>query len=544
MIEGLTPPGRGRRSSSSASRSGRTPSASSGGSACSCSRRALFERPHGARAARAVLPPLRRAADGRADRRLLEHASASTAKARALARELSGGQQQRLAIALALVHEPEIVFLDEPTTGLDPQARRKLWDVIRAIGAEGRTVVLTTHYLEEAEELCDRVAIMDGGRIVALDSPRALIRALGPSSRVDLRRATGSTRRRLAAAAGVTSVASVEDGALRARLERRRSATLVGAARAGRCERHVELRDLRRAAALARGRLPAADRPGVPRVSAAACPPIYAFRGQREDARPRPHRALLLAGLPDRLHGALRPDLRQRRARAGPTSTSSATARSCTALRRRRRVKLHVAADERTALKRVHDGDATAALIVDGRRGAPLLPGLVDGAGPILRAIVQGVARQAEHPRVAAVQPLVARDVVEHRATVSLSYIDYLVPGLLAMAISQSAVFGDRVRARRVPRSKGIFRRLRADAACRSASSLAARVLMQLCLALVQAVVLLAVGHFAFGVAFVGQPALAGPARRRSARSASSRSACWSAPSRRPRTRRPRWPTS
>ena len=100
------------------------------------------------------------------------------------ARELSGGQQQRLAIAIALVHDPEVVFLDEPTTGLDPQARRALWDVIRAIGAEGRTVVLTTHYLEEAEVLCERVAIMDGARIVALDEPRELVRALGPRSRV------------------------------------------------------------------------------------------------------------------------------------------------------------------------------------------------------------------------------------------------------------------------------------------------------------------------------------------------------------------------
>jgi len=101
------------------------------------------------------------------------------------AKNLSGGQQQRLAIALALVHDPEIVFLDEPTTGLDPQARRNLWDVIRSINQEhGKTVVLTTHYLEEAEELCDRVAIMDEARIVALDTPAGLIEALDADARV------------------------------------------------------------------------------------------------------------------------------------------------------------------------------------------------------------------------------------------------------------------------------------------------------------------------------------------------------------------------
>ena len=82
------------------------------------------------------------------------------------------------------MHDPEIVFLDEPTTGLDPQARRNLWDVIRAVAAENRTVVLTTHYLDEAETLCDRVAIMDGGRIIALDSPQALIDGLRGRSRV------------------------------------------------------------------------------------------------------------------------------------------------------------------------------------------------------------------------------------------------------------------------------------------------------------------------------------------------------------------------
>ena len=90
---------------------------------------------------------------------------------------LSGGQAQRLSIALALVNRPEIIFLDEPTTGLDPQARVNLWQLIESVRAEGTTVLLTTHYMEEAERLCDRVAIVDHGRIVALDAPRRLIDA-------------------------------------------------------------------------------------------------------------------------------------------------------------------------------------------------------------------------------------------------------------------------------------------------------------------------------------------------------------------------------
>jgi ABC-2 type transport system ATP-binding protein len=113
-------------------------------------------------------------------------------KADDYAKRLSGGQQQRLAIALALVHDPEIVFLDEPTTGLDPQARHNLWDVIRSInGEQGKTVVLTTHYLEEAEQLCDRVAIMDEARIVALDTPAGLVAALNADARVSYTDASG-----------------------------------------------------------------------------------------------------------------------------------------------------------------------------------------------------------------------------------------------------------------------------------------------------------------------------------------------------------------
>jgi ABC-2 type transport system ATP-binding protein len=100
-------------------------------------------------------------------------------KSDAFIEQLSGGQQQRLAVALALVGDPEVLFLDEPTTGLDPQSRRQLWDVIRDFRARGRTIVLTTHYMDEAERLCDRVAIIDQGKIIAQGSPAELISRLG-----------------------------------------------------------------------------------------------------------------------------------------------------------------------------------------------------------------------------------------------------------------------------------------------------------------------------------------------------------------------------
>ena len=100
-------------------------------------------------------------------------------KANSYVEQLSGGQQQRLAVAIALVGDPELLFLDEPTTGLDPQSRRQLWDVILDLRARGRTTVLTTHYMDEAERLCDRVAIVDHGRVIALGSPADLIARLG-----------------------------------------------------------------------------------------------------------------------------------------------------------------------------------------------------------------------------------------------------------------------------------------------------------------------------------------------------------------------------
>jgi ABC-2 type transport system ATP-binding protein len=101
-----------------------------------------------------------------------------TERAGARTEKLSGGQAQRLSIACALVHRPEVIFMDEPTSGLDPQARRNLWDLLRQINMEGHTVVLTTHYMDEAETLCDRVAIMDDGKILELGAPAALVRGL------------------------------------------------------------------------------------------------------------------------------------------------------------------------------------------------------------------------------------------------------------------------------------------------------------------------------------------------------------------------------
>lgn len=101
--------------------------------------------------------------------------------------KLSGGQKQRLFVALALLPNPQLVFLDELTTGLDPQARHAIWDLVRDVRARGKTVVLTTHFMEEAERLCDRVAILDHGRLVALDTPGALIEGLGAGERVIFR---------------------------------------------------------------------------------------------------------------------------------------------------------------------------------------------------------------------------------------------------------------------------------------------------------------------------------------------------------------------
>jgi len=131
---------------------------------------------------------------------------------------LSGGQKQRLFIALALINDPQLVFLDELTTGLDPQARRAIWELVRGIRARGKTVFLTTHLMEEAERLCDRVAIIDHGRIVDIDSPAGLIRRHCPQRTVVLATADPGAPARLQALPGVV-VEQGSDGALSIRGE-------------------------------------------------------------------------------------------------------------------------------------------------------------------------------------------------------------------------------------------------------------------------------------------------------------------------------------
>ncbi|MDQ2961005.1 MAG: ABC transporter ATP-binding protein [Candidatus Dormibacteraeota bacterium] len=127
-------------------------------------------------------------------------------KANTYATELSGGQMQRLSIALALVNDPELVFLDEPTTGLDPQARLNIWDVIEGVRRRGKTVVLTTHNMEEAERLCARVAVIDHGRIVALDTPARLIAEHAPGTTVEFDAPHGVNEQALTALEGVDRV--------------------------------------------------------------------------------------------------------------------------------------------------------------------------------------------------------------------------------------------------------------------------------------------------------------------------------------------------
>jgi ABC-2 type transport system ATP-binding protein len=129
--------------------------------------------------------------------------------------KLSGGQKQRLALACALVGDPELLFLDEPTTGLDPQARRQLWELIERLRSEGRSILLTTHYLEEAERLCDRVAIVDHGRVISEGRPRELIESLGAEHVLEFAVGDGTVNANLLGALDGVCGADRRDGVYR-----------------------------------------------------------------------------------------------------------------------------------------------------------------------------------------------------------------------------------------------------------------------------------------------------------------------------------------
>ena len=184
-------------------------------------------------------------------------------KAKSQVNTLSGGQRQRLSIALALVNDPRVVFLDEPTTGLDPGARRELWQMIRDIRADGTTVVLTTHYMEEAEVLCDRVAIMDRGRVIACDTPGALIAALGIEATVRARITGGSMDPAELRSLPAVLAASIEDDRI-ALQTRDVQSTLIGLLRLVEA-RGVTLAEMTQPAIDARGCLPEPDRPHLRR---------------------------------------------------------------------------------------------------------------------------------------------------------------------------------------------------------------------------------------------------------------------------------------
>jgi ABC-2 type transport system ATP-binding protein len=132
-------------------------------------------------------------------------------KANARTKDLSGGQKQRLSVALALVNDPDLIFLDEPTTGLDPQARRKTWDVIEQLKTQGKTILMTTHYMEEAERLCKRVAIIDQGKIIAMDEPDALVRQHFQEQAIEFQSRLHPPESELKAIPGVARV-QMEDG--------------------------------------------------------------------------------------------------------------------------------------------------------------------------------------------------------------------------------------------------------------------------------------------------------------------------------------------
>ena len=186
--------------------------------------------------------------------------------------ELSGGQRQRLAVALALVNDPEVVFLDEPTTGLDPAARRSLWDLVERLQAQGKTILLTTHYMEEAEVLCDRLAIMDHGQILEMGTVDDARRPRFKERAVRFDRIAGLDDAELGRAAAASSRSSTTT-ARRSSTPSDVPATIGGLLAADRGPRASSRATSAIRQADPRGRLPRPDRPGAAGLRRGRCTP-------------------------------------------------------------------------------------------------------------------------------------------------------------------------------------------------------------------------------------------------------------------------------
>ncbi len=223
----------------------------------------------------------------------------------AQSRELSGGQRQRLAVALALVNDPELLFLDEPTTGLDPAARRALWDLVMGLKEGGKTILLTTHYLEEAEVLCDRIAIMDHGKVLEMGTVDELVSRHFTERAVRFDRIDTIEDNALAALPAVSSVKHDDDEVL---LYTADVAATIGALLVLADSRGVEPQNLADPPALSRGCLPRPHRPGAARLTRTTSDarPSPADDREHPELHPGPGGRLLDARLPADLHPPVR----------------------------------------------------------------------------------------------------------------------------------------------------------------------------------------------------------------------------------------------
>ncbi len=423
--------------------------------------------------------------------------------------DLSGGQRQRLAIACALVHEPELVFLDEPTAALDPQARRNLWDLLRSLQAEGRTVVLTTHHLDEAETLCDRVAIMDHGRVLVEDTPAALVRGLDAPTRVTVAPGRLDPDQQ-AALPALEGREERPDGLV---LTTRSPSPLLVAA--GRARRPGGAPGARRHPG---GRVPGPDRTGVPRMRPGGTAGIgmTAFRGVAV--------ALLKGFVRDRtslffalafpllflvLFGGIfnytsTPRLDLVAVGAVPVvddlpEGARAAFDQSFAVRR--------TTDRAAALQDVRSGDADVAVEMDGdtlvahyTQTDQVRAAMVRGTlASYVDAANQGLSRQ---PATYSFRAQPVEDA-------SLKTIQFVTPGLLGWAVATSAAFGAAATLQGW-RQTMLLRRIQLSPAP-AAAVVSARIVVTVAIALTQMAMFLGLGTAAFGLQLSGTWWLAVP---------------------------------